>query len=193
MLKKDVMREWQNCLSKVFIVAGKEMYKWLRYILRRWFRLSRPANPRIANKQLYKETSMGLVYRVFIPTPIDSDVVSRVLEYTFDGNSNTLDVNTVSAFVDLPPAKDNTNISVRLKDVDDAGNESDWSAPLVFTAKDTIVPRAPSGLATKLVAEVPDAPAPAPKPEPVPEPEPDVTPVVEVVEKPAMFSFKKST
>lgn len=138
---------------------------------------------------------MGLVYRVFIPAPIDSDVVSRVLEYTFDGNSNTLDVNTVSAFVDLPPAKDNTNISVRLKDVDDAGNESDWSAPLVFTAKDTIVPRAPSGLATKLVAEVPDAPAPAPKPEPVPEPEPepDVTPVVEVVEKPAMFSFKKPT
>ena len=172
------------------------MYKWLRYILRRWFRLSRPANPRIANKQLYKETSMGLVYRIFIPAPVDSDVVRRVLEYTFDSNSNTLDVNTVSAFVDLPPAKDNANISVRLKNIDDAGNESDWSAPLTFTAKDTMIPHAPSGLATKLVAEVPDTPSPAPTPEPEPtpapepEPEPDITPVVE---KPVTFSFKKST
>ena len=193
------MREWQNLLSKEFIVAGKEMYRWIRYVLRRLFRCFLPATPRITNIELNKETSMGLVYRIFLPSITDSDVVKRVLEYTYDSSVKTIDIGVVERFIDLPPVKDNTNISVRLKHVDDADNEGDWCAPLAFTAKDTIVPSAPSGLSTKLVAEAPDVvepePDPAPPP-PAPEPEPDTKvveePEVEVTEPTTLYSYKKS-
>ena len=100
MRRKDVMREWQNLLSKEFIVAGKEMYRWIRYVLRRLFRCFRPATPRITNIELNKETSMGLVYRIFLPSITDSDVVKRVLEYTYDSSVKTIDIGVVERFID---------------------------------------------------------------------------------------------
>lgn len=119
---------------------------------------------------------MGLVYRIFLPPVSDVDVVNRVLEYSVDGVSSSISVSTSSEYLDLPPVKELSNVSVKLKDVDDAGNESDWSESLAFVAKDTIVPPAPGGLSTKLVAEVADPTVEVvTPPPPVPDPEPGVS------------------
>lgn len=128
---------------------------------------------------------MGLVYRVFVPATLDSDVVKR----TLDVNGNAIDVPVNATYIDLPPVLDGSIVTVKLQDTDDAGNSSEWSSPLVFTARDTLIPATPQGLTTKLVAEVPDEIAPAPevssKPtkvkasavvKPVVDPEPPVEP-----------------
>jgi len=134
---------------------------------------------------------MGLVYRIFLPPISASDVVKRVLDHSVDGVSSTINVDISSKYIDLPPVKQSSNIIVKLKDIDDADNESDWSAPLSFTAKDTIIPPAPGGLSTKLLAEVPDPPAEVvPEPTPVVDPEPE-TPLVDTSQPLAFFKSNK--
>lgn len=127
---------------------------------------------------------MGLIYRVFPTVPGASDVVSREIELKEDGVTTHITIDTASKYIDLPPVKRGSAVSVRLRDSDDSGNTSDWSDALAFTAVDTIIPPVPGFDGVKLVAQVEDPVEPVhpppvePEPEPLVEPEP--TPDIEL-------------
>lgn len=144
----------------------------LKRLLCRLLGLSCPAIPKI-KLNLDRETNMGLVYRLFLSKPEDSDVVKRVVDLKVNGVSSILEVNSDILTYDLPPVDDNSEVEISVKNVDDAGNESDWSDPIKFVALDTIVPVAPHGLSVKLVAEV-STPTPEPLPDPVDPVDPDL-------------------
>lgn len=125
---------------------------------------------------------MGLIYNAFLPSISDSDVVLRKLKLVVNGEETVLSVNPSVTVLELPPIKDNSSVEISISDVDDAGNQSDYSVPLVFTALDTIVPAVPGAVNVKIVKEVADevvvAPEPVtPAPAPVVEGEATVTPV----------------
>ena len=128
---------------------------------------------------------MGLVYKVFLPSS-DSDVVSRTLKLVVDNSEKLLSVSPTVNSYELPPIKEGSSVSLSIQDIDDAGNKSDWSDSLYFTAIDTIIPSTPGKASVKLVAEVADTVAPAPvtpepppTPPPAPEPEDETPPASE--------------
>ena len=111
---------------------------------------------------------MGLIYRAFLPPVKAVDVVTRLIKYKVNEEYEILEASVNDAYFDLPPVKDGSECQLSIKDIDDAGNESDWSSPVSFTAKDTIVPGTPDGLSVKLNREVSDellVPALTPEPE----------------------------
>lgn len=114
---------------------------------------------------------MGLVYNAFLPEVVDVDVVKKTVKVVVDGDVKLIDVAKDIFVVELPPVKDNANVSVSVAHVDDAGNVSDFGQELVFVATDTIVPATPGLVSVKLIAEVAD---------------PVVEPVTEVVVDPVV-------
>lgn len=119
---------------------------------------------------------MGLIYRAFLPPVKAVDVVTRLIKYRVNEQDSILEISVLDSYFDLPPVKEGDECQLSIKDIDDAGNESEWSVSVAFTAKDTIVPGTPEGLSIKLNREVADE---VPAPAPVPTPQPEVTPVVE--------------
>jgi hypothetical protein len=107
---------------------------------------------------LIKESTMGLIYEVGLASTVSPDVVKRVLSVTVDGVESVTEVDTVATQFLLDPVKDGANVTVALKDVDDAGNSSEW-ASVSFVAKDTLPPETPGAPTITLVQEVAD-PAP---------------------------------
>ena len=101
---------------------------------------------------------MGLIYEVGLASTVSPDVVKRVLSVTVDGVESVTEVDTVATQFLLDPVKDGANVTVALKDVDDAGNSSEW-ASVSFVAKDTLPPETPGAPTITLVQEVAD-PAP---------------------------------
>ena len=132
---------------------------------------------------------MGLVYRLFLPGAVDSDVVNRKISIKVNDSLSVLDISPTLGNYDLPPVADNSVVEISIKDIDDAGNESGWSDPLKFTALDTIVPGTPQGLAVKLVAEVADK---APEPPEAPVEEPQAVVEAEAVVEPVVSTYKKT-
>ncbi len=125
---------------------------------------------------------MGLVYNAFLPEVVDVDVVKKTVKVVVDGDVKLIDVAKDVFTVELPPVKDNANVSVSVAHVDDAGNVSDFGQELVFVATDTIVPATPGLVSVKLIAEVADPEVvvdPVVTPDPVVEPEVTPDPVVE--------------
>lgn len=120
---------------------------------------------------------MGLVYNAFLPEVLDGDVVKKTVKVVVDGDVKLIDVATDVFTVELPPVKDNANVSVSVAYTDDAGNMSDFGQELTFVALDTIVPATPGLVSVKLVAEVAD---------PVVEPETEVVTEPEVTEDPVV-------
>jgi len=102
---------------------------------------------------------MGLIYEVGLASSVSPDVVKRVLSVTVDGAEVVTEVDTTATKYVLAPVKEGANVTVALKDVDDAGNSSDW-ATVSFVAKDTLPPETPGAPTVTLVEEVAD-PAPA--------------------------------
>lgn len=93
-----------------------------------------------------------LFYAVSAAAPTDSDVVSRRLAVTVNGEARepvdfTADATTLGEI----GVADGDVVTVTLVDIDDAGNESS-PATLEFTAADTIPPAAPE-LGVTLVRE----------------------------------------
>lgn len=127
-----------------------------------------PFSPKVS---IYKENEMGLVYNAFLPEVVDVDVVKKTVKVVVDGDVKLIDVAKDIFVVELPPVKDNANVSVSVAHVDDAGNVSDFGQELVFVATDTIVPATPGLVSVKLIAEVAD---------------PVVEPVTEVVVDPVV-------
>lgn len=128
---------------------------------------------------------MGLIYKVFLPATVDSDVVKRTLKVVVDGKESLVELPGDCKDTLLDPITEGSNVALSLKDTDDAGNDSGWSEALVFSAVDTIIPATPGMISVKVTAEVAD-PVPTPEPEPAPvTPEPPVVEVVDEVPAPA--------
>ncbi len=125
---------------------------------------------------LIGENLMGLKYRVYLPELGASDVVSREVSLSVDGEDSILRVSADNPFVDLPVLAEGVVVSLAVRDTDDAGNVSDWSEVYTFHTRDTIRPRRPGSVKVELLDEVADPTPPAPEPEPEPEPEPAVEP-----------------
>ena len=98
---------------------------------------------------------MGLIYEVSLSGSSSPDVVKRLLKVSVDGLETVAEVDTISTKFQLAPVKDDANITVSIKEVDDAGNESDW-ASVSFVAKDTLPPDTPGAPTITLVREIPD-------------------------------------
>ena len=101
---------------------------------------------------------MGLIYEVGLASSVSPDVVKRVLKVVVDGSETLHEVVPTSDKYLLDPVKEGANVTVALKDVDDAGNSSEW-ASVSFVAKDTLPPETPGAPKVTLVEEVAD-PAP---------------------------------
>ena len=84
---------------------------------------------------------MGLKYRVYLPEVGASDVVSREVSLSVDGEDSILQVSADNPFVDLPVLLEGVVVSLAVRDTDDAGNVSDWSEVYTFYTRDTIRPR----------------------------------------------------
>ena len=115
-----------------------------------------------------------LTYVVSAASPVDGDVVSRVLTVSVNGveqGSSTFAGSSVDlGSVTVPQDAD---VKLTLVDVDDAGNVSS-PAEYSFVAVDTIAPATPGSFGVTLVSETTVAPEVAP--EPAVEPEPEVAP-----------------
>jgi len=105
-----------------------------------------------------------LTYSVVAASPSAPDVVSRELVVAVNGEVKPV-VYFAGATTDLGTvdAPQNSEVSLTLVDVDDAGNRSEPTS-LVFVALDTLPPSAPGSIGVTLVGEtvapvVPDEPA----------------------------------
>lgn len=88
---------------------------------------------------------MALKFKVHLPAPGASDVVSRRLVIFRNDDEETVML-TADAREVYIVAEQDVLVGVILCDIDDAGNESESSPMLQFTAKDTIPPPAPGEL-----------------------------------------------
>jgi hypothetical protein len=104
---------------------------------------------------------MGLIYEVVASH--DHDVVVREIEVHVNGEIFTYTTGVKENYV-LPPMNEGVNVTIKIRDQDDAGNWSDWSEPYTFDTKDTIKPKMPGAVAVNLIEEVGDA-EPSPEPE----------------------------
>ena len=100
---------------------------------------------------------MGLIYEIGLASSVSTDVVKRVLKVTVDGKESEVEVAAGTEKVLLDPVKYGADVTVALKDVDDAGNSSEW-ATVSFVAKDTLPPSTPGAPTVTLVQEVEDPP-----------------------------------
>ena len=135
----------------------KRIIQWLLLILLIYFS-KYCKNRRTLTYSLIKESTMGLIYEVGLASSVSPDVVKRVLNVTVDGVESVTEVDTAATKFLLDPVKEGANVTVALKDVDDAGNSSEW-ASVSFVAKDTLPPETPGAPTVVLVEEVAD-PAP---------------------------------
>lgn len=135
----------------------KRIIQWLLLILLIYFS-KYCKNRRTLTYSLIRESTMGLIYEVGLASSVSPDVVKRVLNVTVDGVESVTEVDTAATKFLLDPVKEGANVTVALKDVDDAGNSSEW-ASVSFVAKDTLPPETPGAPTVTLVEEVAD-PAP---------------------------------
>jgi hypothetical protein len=135
----------------------KRIIQWLLLILLIYFS-KYCKNRRTLIYSLIRESTMGLIYEVGLASSVSPDVVKRVLNVTVDGVESVTEVDTAATKFLLDPVKEGANVTVALKDVDDAGNSSEW-ASVSFVAKDTLPPETPGAPTVVLVEEVAD-PAP---------------------------------
>jgi hypothetical protein len=94
-----------------------------------------------------------LVYSVTAGPAVDSDVATRRLTVTINGEIvSTVDHPAATTSFGEITAPEDASVVLSLVDVDDAGNESQ-PAFYEFTTKDTIAPAQPGSLGVTLVRE----------------------------------------
>lgn len=129
------------CLFLLFVIIGSVFPR-------------RPLTPRLSVYEQRRESMADvLTYAVSAAPVVDGDVVSRELSVVINGldqpvvsfPGNAVDLGTVEAPQD-------SEVVLRLVDVDDAGNRSD-PAEVIFTAVDTLPPATPGALGVTLVGE----------------------------------------
>ena len=130
---------------------------------------------------------MGLIYDIQVPVPTAFDVTKRVVKIKVDDHESEFTLSNVETVLTTQPIKEGCVVTLSVKNIDNAGNESEWSDPYTFTATDTLAPPKSGPVSAVLVGETPEEPrvitadvvvspiTPTPPP-PEPEPEPKVTP-----------------
>jgi len=98
---------------------------------------------------------MALKYTIQLPPPGASDVVSREVTATVNADPPKTTALPGSALEVVELFQHGDNVSIVLVDVDGAGNRSQPSDPLGFTAADTFPPPKPGELAIGNVEQVP--------------------------------------
>lgn len=93
-----------------------------------------------------------LTYSVYAAAPSDTDVVTRILTTTINGESTEKEYEGSTTKFDDLTATQGDSVILSLVDVDDAGNRSQ-AATTSFTAEDTLPPATPGGLGVTLVME----------------------------------------
>ncbi len=91
-----------------------------------------------------------LNYKLTLPAATATDVVKWEQETTLNGAAPVV---AEAKDGDMQPYTQGDTVSVRWREVDDAGNFSDWSDPLTFTAADTLAPTKPGVAGLELVSE----------------------------------------
>lgn len=136
---------------------------------------------------LIEENTMGLIYDIQVPVPTAFDVTKRVVKIKVDDHESEFTLSNVETVLTTQPIKEGSVVTLSVKNIDNAGNESEWSDPYTFTATDTLAPPKSGPVSAVLVGETPEEPtvitadvvvspiAPTPPP-PEPEPEPEVEP-----------------
>jgi hypothetical protein len=115
------------------------------------FKMSGP--PYALHISLIGMESGMLVYSVTAGPAVDSDVTSRRLTVTINGEvSSTVDHPAETTSFGEVAAPQDASVVISLVDIDDAGNESQPSF-YEFVAKDTIAPAQPGSLGVTLVRE----------------------------------------
>ncbi len=110
--------------------------------------IPRPSPPILTESG--KETKIMLNYKMTLPSATDPDVVSWNLETTLGSDPPVVaPINDG----DLLSYEQGTLVSLRLQEVDDAGNISEFSDPFSFTATDTLPPSKPGQPVLELVSE----------------------------------------
>jgi hypothetical protein len=113
-----------------------------------------PPQPRIYSVLLIAEEGDDMLrFKPIVPDPGAPDVVTR--ELTIDVEGSPSEELTFAFPGDVPTfvVADGANVTLTLRDTDDAGNESEPSPPLTFTATDSLAPAAPGALGVELVGE----------------------------------------
>lgn len=125
--------------------------RFLRWLL--WWLFCSKRTEKVYTR-LIRENVMGLIYEVVMPEVLSPDVVSRELEVHVAGEIFHYEVGASATTFVLPPMNEGVNVTILLRDKDDAGNFSDWSEPYSFDTKDTIKPKMPGAVAVNLIDEV---------------------------------------
>jgi len=124
---------------------------------------------------------MGLVYEVSLPVLSGGSVQGRVVEISVDGVKTAKTLHISDTVTRFPPIKAGANVILTLKNLDNAGNETDNGDPVSFTANINNKEVISDIMGVTLVdswGEVAPEPAPVPPPVVV-EPEPEIPPVEE--------------
>lgn len=114
-------------------------------------RLSAPSKPSVPSlTQTGKSILIMLHYKLHLPEVPDKDVTKWELETTLNGGNPSQAEVAEGAPLDF---NQGDQVTLRLRDYDDANNASEWSDPLTFTATDTLPPSKPGQPTLELVSE----------------------------------------
>lgn len=102
---------------------------------------------------------MGLIYDIQIPVPTAFDVVKRVVKVKVNDIESEFELSVVETVLTSQPIKEGSVVTLSVKNVDEAGNESEWSEPYTFTAVDTLAPPISGPVSATLVGETPEGPS----------------------------------
>lgn len=99
-------------------------------------------------------STMALVYAVTAGAPVDADVVSRELTVVVGGSqvSQTTYTGSTTDLGEVTVEQD-SEVTLSLVDIDDAGNRSEAAVYGPFMATDTIAPAQPGSFGVTLVRE----------------------------------------
>lgn len=130
----------------------RDLENLLRILIWKWLNAAiPPSRPSSVSVTLVEERKVEmLIYQVALPASTDPDVVSWEMETTVNGASPS-----VSAVTDKQEVGFNQgdSVSLRVREVDDADNKSEWSEAMAFTASDTLPPATPGAPGVTLVRE----------------------------------------
>jgi len=130
---------------------------WIPRWLKRWLRWFLWAPPQPAPLSIHSQMEVRMLrYTIDLPPkPAIADLATREVTIVMDGISDVraLGPDIVNFVVDTDPG---TAVTITLVDIDTSGNRSAPSAPLNFTATDTVPPPVPGGLAVEKVEQIDD-------------------------------------
>lgn len=114
-----------------------------------------PPRPQPVTVTLVREENRMLVYKVNVPAVTADDVVSYEITEIVDGGTPTIIPVKVGDPAPEIKVADGSAVVLTVVEIDDAGNKSDPSPALAFTAHDTIPPPAPGAPTVELLREEP--------------------------------------